>query len=77
MKFGDPRINLSRHKHFHLKPSEAAFSTVFFAVAPDRKWLVSDVVSGVVVHPVGVTVHVKCGDSSSNRSRHIRLPHFV
>ena len=38
---------------------------------------VSDVISGVVVNPTGVKVHVKLGDSRLNRSRDIPLPHFV
>ena len=37
----------------------------------------SDVISGVDVEQVGVKVQVTFGDSSSNRSRDIRLPHFV
>ena len=39
--------------------------------------VVSDVISGMVVDPTGVKVPVKFGDSRSNRSRDIRLPHFV
>ena len=39
--------------------------------------VVSDVISGVVIDPTGVKVRVKFGDSRSNRSRDIRLPHFV
>ena len=39
--------------------------------------LVSDVISGAVVDLTGVKVPVKFGDSRSNRSRDIRLPHFV
>ena len=37
----------------------------------------SDVISGVVVDPTGVKVRAKLDDSRSNRSRDIRLPHFV
>ena len=37
----------------------------------------SDVVSGMAVQYVSVDVCVKYGDSRSNRSRDIRLPHFV
>ena len=36
----------------------------------------SDVISGIVVDPTGVKVPLKFGDSKSNRSRDIRLPHF-
>ena len=38
--------------------------------------VVSDVISGTVKDPTGVKV-VKFGDSRSNRSRDLRLPHFV
>ena len=57
--------------------SEATFSTVFFltSITANRKY--SDVMSSVVVDPNGVKVRVKFGDSRSNRSRNIRLPHFV
>ena len=37
----------------------------------------SDVIFGPVVDPPGMKAHVKCCDSRSNRSRDIRLPHFV
>ena len=37
----------------------------------------SDVISGVDVKQVGLNVHAKFGDFRSNRSRDIRLPHFV
>ena len=37
----------------------------------------SDVISGVVVDPTSLDIHVKFGDSWSNRSQDIRLPHFV
>ena len=37
----------------------------------------SDVISGVAVDPRSVKIHVKVGDSRSNRSRDVRLPHFV
>ena len=37
----------------------------------------SDVMSGVVVEPKGLKVRVKFGDSRSNRSGDMRLPHFV
>ena len=42
-----------------------------------RPEVVSAVISGVAVGWVGVDVLVKCGDSRSNCSRDIRLPHFV
>ena len=39
----------------------------------------SDAISGVAVEQDGMimNIHVKFGDFSSNRSRDIRLPHFV
>ena len=37
----------------------------------------SDVISSVVVDPTGVKVPIKFCGSKSNRSRDIRLPHFV
>ena len=37
----------------------------------------SDVISSEVVEPTGTKVHVKFGDSRSNRCRDVRLPHFV
>ena len=37
----------------------------------------SDVMSGVLIDPTGLKVHVKFDDSRSNRSRNKRLPHFV
>ena len=37
----------------------------------------SDVISGGVVDPTSLKVRVKYGDSGSNRSRDIRLTHFV
>ena len=37
----------------------------------------SDVISGVVVDPTGMKVCVKFSDSRSNRSRDMRLSHFV
>ena len=42
-----------------------------------RPEAVSDVISGVDVEQGGMNVHVKFGDSRSNCSRDIRLPHFV
>ena len=35
------------------------------------------VISGVMIEPTGVNVHVKFGDSRSNRSPDVRLPYFV
>ena len=37
----------------------------------------SDVISGADVEQVGMNVLIKFGDFRSNRSRDIRLPHFV
>ena len=38
---------------------------------------VGDVISGANVGQMGMDIPVKYGDSSSNGSRDIRLPHFV
>ena len=48
--------------------------SVAFSSRPEAS---SDVISGIVVDPTGVDVGVKCDDSKSNRSQHIRLSHFV
>ena len=42
-----------------------------------RREVCNDVISGKFVNPTGVKVHGKVGDSRSNRSRDIQLPHFV
>ena len=39
--------------------------------------VVSDVISGVNVEHARVDVSAKFGDSRSDRSRDVRLPHFV
>ena len=52
-----------------------AFSTVVHgSFGPE---VYSDVISGVVVDPTSVKVSAKFDDSMSNRSRDIRVPHFV
>ena len=60
---------------FHLRLSEAAFSTIF--ARNFRQEVVNDVMSSAVVDPTGVKVLVKFGHSRSNCSLDIRLPHFV
>ena len=59
-----------------MKLSEAAFSTVLFR-GIFRPEVVSDVMSGGNVGQVGMDVPVKFGDSISNPSPDIRLPHVV
>ena len=54
---------------FDPMPSEAAFSIVFHCSF--RPEVDSDVISGIVVDPLGVKVPVKFGNSRSNRSRDI------
>ena len=71
IKFGVPRTNRNRFNKYHAKPSEAAFATVFFAITSDRQ-LDSDVISSAFVEQGGTDVRVKL-----NRSRDMRLPHFV
>ena len=68
-------LALTYLEKFHLKPYEAAFSTIFFRLSPPE--VVRDVVSGANVGQAGEDVPVKFGDSRSNNSRDIRLPHFV
>ena len=41
-----------------------------------RPEVLSDVISAAVVEPTGMKVLVQFGDSTSNHSRDIRLPHF-
>ena len=60
-----------------LKPSEASFSAIFRTYDNFRPEVRSDVISGVVIDPTGAKVPVKFGDSRLNRSRDIRLLHFV
>ena len=59
------------------KVSGASFSALFSNVDNFRPEVYSDVISGVNPTGMGVKVHVKLGVSRSNRSRYIRLPHFV
>ena len=71
VKFGDPLARTFLEK-FNRKPSESAFSTDFRGSF--RPEVVSDVISGRIVDPTSVKLHIKFGDSMSNFSR---LPHFV
>ena len=66
-----PRHQNSTHSRLrpHFRP--------FFDFDDCQQEVVSDVIYGVVVEPAGVKVRVKFGDSRSNSSRDIRLPHFV
>ena len=72
-KFSDLRINLFREI-----PPETVRSGIFsFFRCSFRPEVVRDVISGPNVGWVGMDVPVKFGDSRSNRSRDIRLSHFV
>ena len=81
MKFDDPCVNLFTQipplttltvlDKFQLKPSEAAFSTVFFRCS-FRLQVVSNVMSAANVGRADVDVPVKFDDSSSNCSRDIQ-----
>ena len=62
-------------KEFYQILSAQAFPTVFRDSF--RPEVVSDVIYGADVEQVNVNVRVKLGDSRSNRSREIRLPHFM
>ena len=46
----------------------------YFITFCSRPETISNVISGVIVEAAGMKVHVKLGDSRSNRSRYIRLP---
>ena len=73
VKFGDPRLNLSRD----ITP-EAVLGGIFDVFCCNfRPEVVSDVVSGANVGQVGMDVHAKFCDSGSNGSQDIRLPHIV
>ena len=50
--------------------------SIAFRIRPEVS-LTSDAVSDVFIDQTGVKIPVKIGDSSSNRSRDMRLPHFV
>ena len=53
------------------------FRSFFWNVDNFRSEVYSDVVSGMAIDPTDMKALVKFGDSRSNRSRDIRLPHFV
>ena len=56
----------------------SSFSPLFrTSKTSDWKYIYGDVISDVAVDPTGVKVRVKFGDSKSNGSQDIRLPHFV
>ena len=63
--FGDSRLKLSA----------ASFSAS--NVDNFRQEVCSDAISGAFVDMRGLKARVKCGDSRSNRSRDMRLLHFV
>ena len=60
-------IALKVLKEFDSKPSEAAFSPIFFR-DNFRPEVYIDTISGVVVDQTGTDIHVKFGDSRSNSS---------
>ena len=61
-------------ENIHLKSSQAATSRVFRG--DFRLEVVKDVISGAYVRQVGTDALAKFGDSRSNCSRDIELPHF-
>ena len=75
VKFGDPRIKLSR-KIPHEAVSCGIFDR-FLNVDNFQPEVHSDVLSGMVVDPTGMKVPVNFGVSRSKCSRDIRLPRFV
>ena len=55
----------------------AKLCRIFWPFLELRYLPANDVISGVFVDPTGLKVRVKFSDSRLNRSRDIRLPHFV
>ena len=73
VKFGDPRFNLSREI-----PPETVRGGIFDGfLSGYLPEVVSAVISGIIIDPTCLKDPVKFGNSRSNRSRDIRLPHFV
>ena len=68
-KFDDPPLTF--FDKFHLKSSEAAFSTVFHVNF--QLEVVSDVLSSANAEQVGMDFHVKFGDCGLDGSRDTRL----
>ena len=71
----DHRLNRSREI-----PPEAVGIWIFDRSFNFDNWqptVANDIISGVVVQDVGLDVVTKLGDSRLNRSRDIRLPHFL
>ena len=69
VKFRAAHLNRSREI-----PSEAVVGDIFNGFS--RPEVVVDVLSSVDVKRLGVDVRVKFGDSRSNSSRDIQLPHL-
>ena len=75
VKFDDYNSNGSRDIHQRIR--RMGHFRPFFNFDNCQPEVVTDVISGVVVGPMGVTARAKFDDSRSNRSRDIRLLHFV
>ena len=75
IKFRDPGLYLCPE----MSPEAVRYGIFdrFSSVDNFRPEGASDVISGVIVDPASMGDPVKFGDSKSNRSRDIRLPHFV
>ena len=75
VKFHDPRLN--RSQEIEHVPVGGDILDRFFNFDNCQPEVASDLISCMAVQYVGVDVCVKFGDSRSNRSQDIRLPHFV
>ena len=64
-------------RRFEVEAVGGVIFSPFSNVDSFRLEVYNDVISGVVVDPMGMKVPVKFGESRSNRSIDIRLPHFV
>ena len=70
---------LAKHRATKMRPN-AIRGDIFGRFANFDRYrpeVARDVISGVVVDPTGLKVHVKFGDSIGQTVLEIRLPHFV
>ena len=72
-------VGLAKRRATQIRPKAVggAIFGPFSNVSNFRPDVHSDVVSVEVVEATGLKVRVKLGESRSNRSRDMRLPHFV
>ena len=67
----------AKRRATQIRPKAAGGILDGFSRCSFRPEVASDVITGVVNQDVGMHVCANFGDSRSNRSRDIRLPHFV